>query len=990
LSARSQWDQIEAALDEILALPEAQWPEACARIAGDDVALLAEIKSLLACTGGVDPVLDSPLTVPNFTAPRATGLAAGTRVGVYRIIDLIGRGGMGEVYRAERADGQYEQQVALKLIRSELADQPERFQAERQILAQLEHPGIARLLDGGVFNGLPYMAIELVNGLPLTEWCTKHGSDLTARLRLFIAVCDAVAHAHSSLVVHRDIKPGNVLVTAEGNIKLLDFGVAKLLSATPGEVTRNAPMTPAYSAPEQLTGGAITTATDVYALGVLLFELLCGELPWKSDGMSFGVAVRKILSETVPTASRRARSRHESPVPWSLLRGDLDAILTKALRKEPEHRYATVNALREDVARVLRHEPVAAREGARMYVIGRFVRRQRALVASAAALLLVIVAALVGVTWQARVALQQAQRAERESQKATAVKDFLLDIFRQSSVQNPGGVEAKKVTAEQLLDVGATRIKTQLRDHPEVREEVLDTLAELNNDLGLTDRAKSLAADNLAELQARTGSRPNVALAKLQVRLATTLIDRTEIADAKNYLHKALDNLEAVGELGSVEAAAAYFQLARAAYDGTTEEKIAGVADLHLALDILKHRDPTNSLQGDVLDFLARYAKLDEDFPGAEHWINELLAFETAQGVERNAYSIGDAYFELGDFQTLTRRYDDAERNLRQGLALLNQSVGPNHPEAADARARLGELLSNMGHRADAAALLYDALQSQLLTPQGVDDSTETRKTLAALELARGRLSQAEQLLRQNLAQMKGRPDKELRFGISAGYLALVLAAQGQLPEARALYATSLDVYARYIGEKSHAYAQDLCRGGDLAIADGKPAVAAAIFERVLKDWPPARGELPNEYFRATVGLAAADLELGKNEPARQRADALLQEILGSPHPSQFVEQEALTRRLLGEALRRSGSVADAEVQLRRAVALRQSLDDADSPWLAQARINLAESLLATHKTEEAQTLLTMAATAQSHQPLLRDSYRRELKEASAMLRKST
>ena len=203
-AARAQWAEIEAALDEILALPEAQWADACERIAGDDAELRAEIMSLLACTGGDDPILDRPLTGSAVLVPPSAGLAGGTRVGAYRIIELIGRGGMGEVYRAERADGQYEQQVALKLIRGDLADHPERFQAERQILAQLDHPGIARLLDGGVFrDSLPYMAIELVKGLPITEWCTAAGSDLTARLRLFIAVCDAVAHAHSSLVIHR-------------------------------------------------------------------------------------------------------------------------------------------------------------------------------------------------------------------------------------------------------------------------------------------------------------------------------------------------------------------------------------------------------------------------------------------------------------------------------------------------------------------------------------------------------------------------------------------------------------------------------------------------------------------------------------------------------------------------------------------------------------------------------------------------------------------
>jgi hypothetical protein len=983
----AQWARIEAALDEILALPEAQWPQACARIAGDDAQLLAEINSLLACAGGVDTILDRPLTTEKLVVPKLTGLAAGTRVGAYRVIELIGHGGMGEVYRAERADGQYQQQVALKLIRSELADRPERFQAERQILAQLDHPGIARLLDGGVFNDcLPYMAIELVKGLPITEWCRKHGSDLVARLHLFIAVCDAVSHAHSSLVVHRDIKPGNVLVTEEGNVKLLDFGVAKLLSATPSDATRNAPMTPAYSAPEQLTGGTITTATDVYALGILLFELLCGELPWKSGGMPFGVAVRKILGETVPTPSRSALESRDPPVPANLLRGDLDAILAKALRKEPEHRYATVNALREDVARVLRHEPVTAREGARLYVIGRFVRRQRVLVASAAAVAIAIVAGVAGVAWQAREALQQAQRAELESQKATAVKDFLLDIFKQSSVQSPGGVEARKVTAEQLLEVGATRIKQQLRNQPEAREELMDTLAELNDDLGITDRSAELAADNLAEFGPRTGNRPSADLAKLEVRLGTVLVDRTEVPAAKSHLRKALGILAAIGELDTVQAASAYYQLARASYDGTKEDKVSGMDNLHRALDILKRRDPGNPLQGDVIDYLARYATLDEDMSGAERWLNELLAFQTAQGVERNGFAIGDAYLSLGDFQSVNRRYEEGERNLRQAIVLLSRAAGSEHPAAADARSRLGELLFYSGHRADAETLLNEALRAQMLTPQGQDDATETRKTLGVLEFTRGRWSLAEQLLRQNLAQMKGRQDKELRYGISASHLATVLAAEGKLAEARTLYATSLDVYGRYIGEKSKAYARDLNRGGYLAITERQPGEAAGLFERVLRDWPPTPGDFPEEYTKAMLGLAAADLDLGRIEPARQKAEQLLRQILASAHHNQLLEQEAQARRLMGEALRRSGKIAEAEAQLKRAVDLRQSLDDVDSPWLAQARIDLAQCLIAKHETTAAQTLIKLAAVAQSHQPLLNESYRGELKQARVML----
>jgi eukaryotic-like serine/threonine-protein kinase len=982
----SQWTRVEAALDEILELPETQWPQACERLAGGDPLLLAEITSLLARIGGEDPVLDRPLALHEVPSGTTAGLAAGTRVGAYRVVALIGRGGMGEVYWAERADGQYQQRVALKLIRSGSTDDPERFRVERQILAQLEHPGIARLLDGGVTDdGLPYMVIELVDGVPITEWCRQRHSDLQTRLRLFLAVCDAVAHAHRSLVVHRDIKPGNVLVTEEGNVKLLDFGVAKLLSAAQ-DATRSAPMTPAYSAPEQLSGGVITTATDVYALGILLFELLCGELPWDSSDMPFATAVRRILFETVPTLSRRAQQNARAPLPAQLLRGDLDAIIDKALRKEPAHRYATVNALREDVARVLRHEPVAAREGARLYVIRRFVRRQRMLVVSAAIVLLVIVAGLIGVAWQARVALQQAQRAELEGRKATAVKDFLLDIFRQGSVQNPGGSAARKVTAEQLLDIGATRIRAQLRDQPEVREELLDTLAELNNDLGRTDLAETLAADNLAELQQRTGKRPSEAAARLHLRLATTMVDRYEAAQATAHLRSVLENLRALGKLDSVEAAAAYYELARVAYDGTQADKALGEKDLRIALDILQRRAPTDPLQGDVLQYLARYAKLDEQWDRAERWLNQLLTFETSQGVERNAFAIGNAYLVLGDFQALTRRFEEAERNLRRAVELLSQAAGAEHPSTADARARLGEMLFNVGHREDAALLLNEALRAQMKTAMGVDDATETRKTLGVLEFTRGRWWLAEQLLRQNLQQMRNDPDKELRYAVSAANLATVLGEQGQLAEARALYELSLDVYGRFIGRKSAAYAQDLDRGGLLALAEGKFEEAASLFEQVLAGWPPPQGELPSEYVRAVLGLAAVDLERERIEPARVRVDALLRAILASQRPSELVEQEAQARRLLGDALRRAGQTSEAEPQLRRAVQLREALDDRDSPWLARARLNLAECLIANHKAMEARRLIALAAEAESRQRSLNASYRREVQRARSML----
>ena len=372
------------------------------------------------------------------------------------------------------------------------------------------------------------------------------------------------------------------------------------------------------------------------------------------------------------------------------------------------------------------------------------------------------------------------------------------------------------------------------------------------------------------------------------------------MGEAKNHLLKALENLQVEGKADSVDAASAYFQLARATYNGNKDEKAAGIRNLHAALDIMRRRDPANPLQGDILDYLTRYAQLDDDYPQAVRWAADLLAFQTAQGAERNAFAIGNAHFVLGDLQSVMRRFGDAERNLRQAIDLLSRAAGPEQPEAADARARLGELLYYMGHRADAAMLLNEALKAQMLTPQGIIDATETPKTLGVLEFTRGRLPQAAGMLRQNLLEMKDQPDRELRYGISASQLAVVLAAQGQIGEAQSLYDAALDVYGRYIGVNSVAYARVLMRGGTLAIAAGKSDEAAAVFQRVLDGRQLTNADLLDEYARAVLGLAAANLDMGRTEAARKAADDLLQRILGSEQRNALVEQEAQTRRSPG------------------------------------------------------------------------------------------
>jgi hypothetical protein len=986
-----EWPTVEAALDELLALPEHDRAAALERRTAGCPGLRQILESLLAHTDGPDELLDKHAIdalvadTASVTADISGTLPAGTRIGAYRILGLIGRGGMGEVYRAERADGQFEQIVAVKLIRLEPGGSLARFQAERQIVAELDHPGIARLLDGGVLaDGRPYMIMEYVDGLALNVWCDTHHASLGDRLALFLQVCEAVEFAHAHLVVHRDLKSANIVVTAEGRTKLLDFGIAKLLQAdTTGDATRTTHLSPAHAAPEQLMGGAITTATDVYGLGVTLYQLLCGRLPWHVTDLPLAVAVRRLLDEKlVPPSLGVVRG---GSVTARELRGDLDAIVAKALRKEPRARYPDARALATDIARHLRHEPVLARAGARAYVLRSFVRRHWLPLASLTLVFLVLLGGILGTAWQATVARRQAHRAELEAGKATAVKNFLLDIFKQSSLQNPGGVEARNVTAEKLLDIGAQRIRVQLHEQTEVRGELLDTLASLYDALGNTDSAVALAQERIEDLRGGGSGANGLDWAKAHVTLARALIDAGHEADALPQLDTAQRTLDAIGDHVSVTRAEIEFHRARAAYDGSVSDQAAGLRHLRQALDILEPMQPHDALYGDVLEYFGYYAQIAGDYAGAEVWKKRLLAFEQSQGADRNAFAIGNAYLDLGDAQALAREYDASESNLRQAVVFLSKSAGPDHPTSAMALSRLGEMYFRSGRPVLAEPLLLQALQLLEKTPQGREDRSETIKTLGTLALARGKLAEAESLLRQNVAHLRANQNRQLRYGASDSVLASVLTAKGNFSEAEQHYAAASDIYRKYNDAKAVALAGCLVRGADLALAEGKLNQAADLYEQIRRGWPPVNKEFPEMYARATVGLARTELRQGRSELAHTHATELLHMITTSEQRRYLPDQEAQAARLVGEASLRLGQVDAAEEDLRRAVELRQLLDDPDSFWLAEARITLAEDLIVKRRLPEAQRLLELAAAAQSRQSALGPQYRQPLREAQLL-----
>jgi serine/threonine-protein kinase len=434
------------------------------------------------------PALERAARIGDDAEADVTEGLIGERVGAFRLTALLGQGGMATVFLAEREGADFHHEVAVKLLRRGLYSEVEQrlFRRERQALASLSHPHIAHLIDGGITaSGIPYLAIEFVDGIPITAYVADHQLDVRARLRLFVVVCRAVEAAHRQLIVHRDIKPSNILVTGDGTVKLLDFGIAKLLDESDEQATRTGlvPLTPGYAAPEQYAGAAISTATDVYALGILLHELLLGERPTATDPMPRPSSrVAELTTDLWQLPAPRQALR-------VALRGDLDNILAKALAIEPERRYASAGGLADDIERHLEAQPVGAHPPSRWYRARKFVQRHRGGIAVTTLLVLAVLASLGSAMWQAHVARQSATLASNEAMRANAVRDFLISIFRSAQ---PGVPDNRRPGIEQLVDEATQQALADTAMSEPVRTDLLIALATVGLSLGTYDRALDL------------------------------------------------------------------------------------------------------------------------------------------------------------------------------------------------------------------------------------------------------------------------------------------------------------------------------------------------------------------------------------------------------------------------------------------------------------------------------------------------------------------
>ena len=818
-------------------------------------------------------------------------LPPGARLGVWQIQHLIDRGGAGEVYAASRADGAFRQRAALKLLQHGAVAETSRFQSERDILARLEHPGIARLLDGGVYrDGRPYMVMEYVEGTSLTEYCESQRLGLAGRLELFMEVCEVVSYAHRSLVVHRDLKPRNILVTLDGRVKLLDFGVAKLLDAvtSPGSEKTSAPLTPDYAAPEQLTGQAITTATDVYALGVLLFELLTARKPFKPTDMPVAQAVRAVLHDSPPMPSRAARSGARTAVPSRLLEGDLDAIVAKCLRKEPEHRYETVAALELDVRRYLDDEPVSAREGARLYVLGRFLRRHRWMVASGASVFIALATSLAVVSWQAHRIAQERDIARRAASREEAVRHYVTRMFRSSVAAGSG---AEPLTAKALLDKTAQRVLSEYRDDPYLAGKVVETLTDVYGSLEDIEGQVPLLEGFLK--QAGPEADPeSVALA--QQKLANVELQRgnTEHAaqllapsqafwqkDPRGYAEQRLEGLVVLGRLqrtlhdidGSI-----------ATYNAALRERIALSG---------KNHPETATL----------YNSLAIAYMNASRFNEALGAYSEALDIHKamNSAEDLDALIMRANRGVLAARYGriaDAEGELRDAFE-KQRALSGDSAAVASAMGYYGQVLSARGRQEDALGVLRASLKIAVqFTGAASPLSVLNRLFLSDALMAAGQNEAAAKELDENLrlANEKFAADNlfVLRIRLGQARLAQV---KGEPARSAAEIAPLIEPLRKIGTTARPVLAQALVARGDALLAERRSGEAITVLteavqlrEQLLWDesWELAEarallGEAlgsrdPRGRELLTGALAVLEAQVGADHPLSQRARRVL------------------------------------------------------------------------------------------------------------------
>ena len=900
------WKQVREILDQAIALPAAERSAYLNQNCANEE-MRSEVESLLRShdeAGSVflnNPAFDVKTSFADL-APKISRI--GRRIGVYQIVEEIGHGGMGEVYRAMRADGQYEKQVALKLVRVGL-DTPallERFRHERQILASLDHPNIARLHDGGTTeDGIPYLVMELIEGTPIDLYCERHDLDIPRRLRLFLQVCSAVQYAHQRLVIHRDLKPSNILVTEEGIPKLLDFGIAKIVDPSAGEeATALGPMTPEYASPEQIRGEPITTATDVYSLGVVLYKLLTGRSPYPEKTRT-PLELAKLICETEPTrpseicpisvnpaddrlpeTAKTALTPVRSAKDRRALQGDIDNIVLKALRKEPERRYVSIEQFAEDVRRHLQGLPVTATPDSIAYRVRKFVRRHRLGMAASALVLVALIGGMVATLREARIAQAERARAEKRLNDVRQLSDSLIFEINDAIQNLPGGTPTRKL----LLDRTVQYLDSVAKDaagYPDLERELANAYRRLAAVQG--DPTQS----NLGEAKA----------AEINIRKALALFEEVARSNPGNVndqinvaaMHRVLSYSSLMEPSGRRE-------LEQAMVIGERLMKSDGT-DPNVRSEYSVQLQNLGMMQDGLGDRVQAVESLRKDLELKQ------LIFKDNPEVPRVRLHIAVASVLLATELTKTGSRKEALQTIESGLSFFaSMHAGITDldlaPREALAQMKRGDIQLMDGNLPGARESFHQA--RQLLEPMAQSDPQNSmlQLNMAGVEYEDGRLLVITGRHQQALSHLERSRDiferlhaqdrdlDETPHGLAAIYIWLAEAEAGTGDRGSALesYRKAVDALQANPGKTMHndsrcELATALAKIGNIRMTIGDLEGASASLLKAIEVIQPSaeRNDLPALYSLADAYAGLGDVAEAKS---RKSGDAVLRANLRS------------------------------------------------------------------------------------------------------------
>ncbi len=868
-----RWRRIEDILDLALARDPAGWNAVLEEQCQGDAVLRREVESLLRQSDKAPTFLAEPpaaaaaAAVQESLSDAPVEHAEGRRIGAYRLVREIGRGGMARVFLAERVEGGFVHRVALKLLRPGLDTDVDfaRFRTERQILASLNHPNVARLLDGGATeDGLPYFVLEYVDGKPIDVYVGERHASVEERVRLFLTVCEATQYAHRNLVVHRDLKPSNILVDSDGTAKLLDFGLAKypMSSGSPGHISRATRrwMTPEYAAPEQIRGGPATTLTDVYQLGAVLYELLTGEPPFAAYCVTLPAFERAILNDQAEPPSVLA-ARKGSPDSAKALRGDLDAIVLKALRKEPDERFESVDAFERDLRAALTGHAVQARRNTTMYRMRRFVRRHRVETIATISVILAVLTGLVVSIEMARRAAAARDRAANASREATAISSFLINLF---DATDPAA-DGNQMTALELVRRAAKRANA-LGAQPLAQAKMLEVTARLYHSVG-DYRSEIETVQRALAILRRSGGESTLDVAGVHQQLARALVADGQYAAGDSEVRRALTIQETALGLRDPVVASTLLQLASGAVflgDLRAAEQ-AGRRAISISESVVGSNDSTTAHAHLIVGSIKqRQGKLDE--AEAEYrraWDGYAKALgpddpEVAQSIMHVGYAL----------QEDPRRRREADTLFQRALAIRRRVFGELHPFVAATLADMADLRLSMD---DTAAALPMARQSFAIRQQVYGPNhplaAASMQQMANVYARAGRLDLAEPLMRSAIPmQRQVRGADHASVASAEVDLARIMIDRGEYSGVESLIDDALRIQRRVFGLRHPTTARSEAVLGRLRMRTGLLVEADSLFRQSLRIIEPYNGR-EHADTREIFGWLA-ELETARGRPS--------------------------------------------------------------------------------------------------------------------------